>query len=255
MRVGLAWSTAEISSRGRVTMKRVVLAVSLAFFAVACSNDRSITITEQNKDSVLDEIKDSKAFTPDDVRLLIARQMRVSVTQSLKQPAPDWVGKTLDQVIADERKVQEDAKAKKSEEEKLAAEAKAKEEAKAEELRKAISLTVFDKGFIPSDIHNSRYEDYITVKCAYQNLSDKDIRAFTGAVRFTDLFDKEILEIGITIENPVRTSEKATWDGTIKYNQFRGPHQALRNAEMANMKITWIPKSVIFADGTRLGAN
>lgn len=121
------------------------------------------------------------------------------------------------------------------------------------ELPKAIALAVFDKGFIPSDIHNSRFDDYITVKCAYENVSGKDIRAFTGAVRFADLFDKEIMEVNLTIQDPIKAAEKATWNGTIKYNQFRDEHQSLRNAELANMKITWIPKSVIFTDGTRLG--
>jgi hypothetical protein len=234
-------------------MKRLAVAFSLAVLAVACAGDRGIKITEQNKDSVLEQIKESRSFTPDEVRLLLARRMRVSVAQSMKQPAPDWVGKTLEEIIEDERKVEQDAKAKEAEAERLASEARAKQEALASELRKAISLTVFDKGFIPSDIYNSQYDDFITVKCAYENLSGKDIRAFTGAVRFADLFDKEIITINLTIDDPIATAQKATWSGTIKYNQFRDEHQSLRNAEMANLKITWIPKSVIFVDGSRLG--
>jgi hypothetical protein len=222
---------------------------------VGCSGDRKTTITEGNKDSILDQIKDSRSFTPDEVRLLLARQVRVAAAESLKQPAPAWVGKTLEEVIADERKFEQDAKVRQAEADRLAAEAKAKEEAAAAELRKAITLTVYDKGFIPSDPYNSRYEDYITLKCTYQNVSGKDIRAFTGSVRFADLFDKEILTSGLTIDDPIKANDKATWSGTIKYNQFRDAHQSFRNAELANMKVTWIPKSIIFADGTQLGGS
>jgi hypothetical protein len=237
------------------SMKRLALTLSVALLTAACSSDRTIKVTEQNKNSILDQIKDSRSFTPEEVRLLLARQMRVSLAESLKQPAPEWVGKTLEQVIENERKIEQDAKAKHAETDRLAAEAKAKEEAAAAELRKAISLTVYDKGFIPSDIYNSRFEDYITIKVAYQNPSGKDIRAFTGKVKFADLFDKEIMTNNLTIEDPIKANDKATWIGTIKYNQFKDEHQSLRNAELANMKVTWIPKSIIFADGTKLGAS
>jgi hypothetical protein len=252
-RAACLWQRFKAINLREFTMKRLAVAFSIALLAVACSSDRSITITEQNKDSVLDQIKDSKSFTPDEVRLLMARRMRVAVANSQRQPGPDWVGKTLAQVIEDERKLDQDAKAKQAEVDRLAAEAKAKQDAMAAELRKAISLAVYDKGFIPSDIQNSRFDDYITVKCAYENVSGKDVRAFTGAVRFADLFDKEIMEVNLTIQEPIKASDKATWNGTIKYNQFMDDHQSLKNAELANMKITWIPKSIIFADGSKLG--
>jgi hypothetical protein len=90
-------------------------------------------------------------------------------------------------------------------------------------------------------------------RIVYENVSGKDIRAFTGTVRFADLFDKEIMNVNLTIQDPIKASAKATWNGSIKFNQFREEHESLRNAELTNMKITWIPRSVIFADGTKLG--
>lgn len=233
-------------------MRRLVL-LALVSLSVACAGERNLKITEDNKGRVLEEIKDSRSFSVEEVRLILARQMRVSLAESMKQPSPPWVGQTLQQIIDDERKLEQDAKAKQAESERLAAEAKAKEDALAEELRKAITLVVFDKGFIPSDIYNSRYEDYITVKCAYENRAGKDVRAFTGGVRFADLFEKEITTISLTIDDPIKAGEKATWNGTIKYNQFVDSHQTLRNAELKNLRITWIPKSIIFADGTQIG--
>jgi hypothetical protein len=38
-------------------------------------------------------------------------------------------------------------------------------------------------------------------------------------------------------------------------NQFIAEHQALRNADLANMKIVWMPKQVLFADGSSLGGD
>ena len=80
-------------------------------------------------------------------------------------------------------------------------------------MRGAISLTVFRKGFLASDPTEERYNDYITIKCAYQNTSTRDIRAFRGVLRFTDLFDRLIFESGLTISDPIAAGAKMQRDG------------------------------------------
>jgi hypothetical protein len=126
-------------------------------------------------------------------------------------------------------------------------------QSRSDPLLKALSLTVTAKGFIPSDPSSGRYEDLLTLKCSYQNTSDRDIRAFTGAVIFQDLFGKEILRASITISNPIKAGQQATWDGTLKYNQFTEAHQRFRGTELQDLKVVWQPASIIFADGTRIG--
>ena len=39
----------------------------------------------------------------------------------------------------------------------------------------------------------------------------------------------------------------------IEYNQFLNPHQQLRNTELKDMKVVWMPESVIFTDGSKIG--
>lgn len=120
-------------------------------------------------------------------------------------------------------------------------------------LLKAVSLTVVSKGFIPSDPNARRYQALLTLKCSYQNTSDRDIRAFTGAVIFQDLFGKEILRTNVTISEPIKGGQQATWDGTLRYNQFIDAHQRFRVAELQDLKVVWQPASIIFSDGTRIG--
>jgi hypothetical protein len=72
-------------------------------------------------------------------------------------------------------------------------------------------------------------------------------------VRFTDLFDKPVFESGMTISDPIKAGAKGNWSGTIEYNQFNESHQALRNSKLEDMKVIWIPKAVIYADGTKVG--
>jgi hypothetical protein len=57
----------------------------------------------------------------------------------------------------------------------------------------------------------------------------------------------------LTISDPIKADSKATWTGNIKYNQFISEHQSLRNTELADMKIVWLPSEILFADGTKIG--
>jgi hypothetical protein len=233
---------------------RLALALALVLSLAACSRDpKQVRVTEANQDKLMEEIKDDKGLTVDEARLLFTFLMRRGLVKGLGQSLPSIVGKTVGDLIADQRVFEADAKKRDAEQAKVATEAKGKEEAIASELRKALMLTVFEKDYAPSNAMAGRYQDYITIKCAYENTSGKDIRAFTGSVRFTDLFGKPVFETNLTVSDPIKAGAKATWNGAIDYNQFRDAHRSLRNAELANLKVVWLPKSIIYMDGTQAG--
>jgi hypothetical protein len=243
--------------RAMMIPKFVCLGIAVGtMFLSACSPDpRHFKITDQNKDRFMEELKTSRGLAVEEVGLLQSYHMRQAASKALGGTPSPPVGKTVGDLIEEERKFQADAKAKEAEREKLAAEAKAKADAVTEQMRGAIQLTVFDKGFIPSNLMGGRYNDYITVKCVYENKSAKGIRAFRGTVKFTDLFDREIYSSTLTISNPIGSGEKANWSGTIEYNQFKSEHQQLRNADLKDMKVVWFPESIIFDDGRQISAD
>jgi hypothetical protein len=230
-----------------------LLTAALAF-TLACAKDpHKLSITEQNKDNFMDSIKDSKRLTVDETRLLFAYQMRNAAAKAFGGTQKSMVGKTVGDLIDEERQFEDKAKKDQEEQKRLADEAKAKEEASAAELRKTVNLSVYKKSFRSADPTAGSYEDYIVIKCAYENTSGKDIRAFRGKLRFADLFGSEIYESGLTISDPIKAGAKATWSGSIKYNQFLDADVKLKNADLKDMKVEWVPLSVIFADGTKTG--
>ncbi len=203
----------------------------------------------------MDEIKDMKGFTVDEARLLVAFQIRRGMGSALGVSSEDPAGKSVGELLAQLKKQAAEEKTEADRQKRLAEEAKAKSDALAAELRKSIDLTVYEKGFVPSDIMGGRFRDKITIKCAYQNSSTKDIRAFRGTVQFTDLFGSEIFTTRLMISEPIGAGKKGNWDGAIEYNQFHRPHEQLRNTELKDMKVIWIPESVIFADGSKIGTS
>jgi hypothetical protein len=112
---------------------------------------------------------------------------------------------------------------------------------------------VYDKGFLPSNPLAGSYRDTLIIKCAYENTSPKDIRAFKGSVIFQDLFGTEIYRANLTISDPISAGAKTQWNGSIEYNQFIAAHKLFRNTELKDMKVIWMPASIIFVDGNRIG--
>jgi hypothetical protein len=238
------------------SMKSACLAfiMTAILFLQACSKDpHSVRITDKNKDTFMDEIKDMKGLTVGEVQLLIAYQIRGGISKAFGGKGGSTVGKTVGQLIEEGRKDAEAEKTEADKQKRLAVETKAKQEAIASELSKALTLTVYEKGFSPSNPFGGSYQDYLTIRCAYENSSTKDIRAFKGSVIFQDLFGTEIYRANLTISDPIIVGAKTQWNGSIEYNQFVAAHKQFRNTELKDMKVIWMPASIIFADGTRIG--
>jgi hypothetical protein len=136
--------------------------------------------------------------------------------------------------------LQKEAKANKTEADKqkrLADDAKGKEEALAAELRKSVNLTVYQKGFLPAIPSAGLYQDQITIACAYENTSPKDIRAFKGAVVFKDLVGVDVYNISLTISDPVNAGAQAKWNGSLQFNQFVLAQKRFRDTELKDMTV------------------
>jgi Sec-independent protein translocase protein TatA len=231
------------------TLMKIVAIACAAILLTSCGKDpRQVRITEKNRDTFLKDIKDMKGLTVEEANLLMAAQITDGMRKAFGGEERKVVGKTVGELLVELKKDAADQEAESKKQERLATEARAKEQARMSELRKAITLTVVSKGF-----EKAEYEEYITIKVAYENTSGKDIRAFQGKIQFTDLFGKEIYESGLTISDSVKAGEKKIWNGNIKYNQFMDSEKALRIGELSDMKVVWKPSGILFVDGTKVG--
>jgi hypothetical protein len=120
-------------------------------------------------------------------------------------------------------------------------------------LQRTIRFSVLGKGFIPSDASARRFQALLTLNCSYQNTSETDVRAFTGTVLFQDLFGREIFKVRVTISDSIPSGQAAAWNGTVDYNQFIESHRHFLETRLEDMKVVWLPSSIIFSDGTQIG--
>jgi hypothetical protein len=162
-------------------------------------------------------------------------------------------GKHVKDIIAEQKKIVEEMDAKEKESKRLAEEAAKKEAAIAAELANYIVVAPFKKTFHKADIMSGDFEDLINLDFAFENKGQKDIRAFKGVVKFKDLFGDVIHSSNISYDGTIKAASKKNWSGSLKFNQFTDSHVKLRDTELANMKSEWIPKAIIFSDGTKIG--
>lgn len=141
-------------------------------------------------------------------------------------------------------------KAEAAKQEKLAKEIQEKEDAEKARLRQVVTMALVEKSFVGSDPMSGRYQDYITLKVAIENNSDKDVKALKGVLIFKDIFGDEIIEVNFKYDEGIKALSRTTWEGGIDYNQFNDSHQRLRDIELKNLSLQWEPQTIIFEDET-----
>jgi len=115
----------------------------------------------------------------------------------------------------------------------------------------AFKVTVLSKGYRDSDVSGSNYiHAAVTLQVSFENLTGKDVRAFEGTIRFTDLLDNPIASLGMPVNHAISAGGTYVWDAEMEYNQFMERDRALRNADLQNMKVSFVTTKILYEDGT-----
>lgn len=220
-------------------MRKLIPIVTLCYLLFACSSPIE---KAYNKASLADDMLEVKAKLADEDFETLTGYI------ALKEIADDnMLGKTYSDLLVEAKELQESLKKQQEEADRLAEEARIEEAKRIEKLNNALTVTIFKKGFSEYD-----YDEYITMTFAFQNKTDKAIRAFTGVMVFNDLFDKEIKKLNLTYDDGVPASGRKNWPAQMDYNQFRDEDTSLKNKDLADIKLVWKPEKIIFTDGSTL---
>jgi len=216
----------------------LMLAISTVFIACNSSLDKKFSdkTTKEDIQTILEET-DSTSY-----KLIVSSILRYGLQ-----------GKKLEDYTY--RELLEEGKRWKAEQEKteqehkaLAEKAALEESKRVKRLQEVVFVTCYKKGYKEYD-----YRDYITYGFAFNNKTNKDIRAVKGSILFNDLFDEKISSLNLTYDSyiiPAGTS--INWEATSDYNQFLDTDVRLKNKDLKDLKVVWIPEKIIFVDGTTM---
>lgn len=208
---------------------------------ISCNNPLDKKYNEKTFPDDLKSILESKKADSTDLQYIAMYLVRA------KMLGETIDGKTYDELLKNAKNIRAEEEKKIAEEKVLAEKLRREEEEKVMRFNKALTLTVYDKGFMEGD-----YQNYITYKFAFRNNTDKTIRAIKGSVVFNDLFDVEIKSLNITYDtriNPHSTNKESM---TSDYNQFMDEDIRLKSKDIGDLKVVWKPEKIMFDDGTTL---
>lgn len=233
------WLKSKINPKNQKIMKKVVVLLFVSIIVLSCSNPVD---KPYKKDTLEEDIIEIKKKVTDEELETLAGYIAL---QELAEES--MLGKTYAELLDEAKQLQEKLKEQEEEERLLAEEARVNEAKRIEKLNNSLTVSMFDKGY-----SEYKYDEYITMKFAFHNKTEKDIRAFTGTVVINDLFDKEIQKINLTYDDGVLANSKKNWNAQTEYNQFKDEDVALKNKDMEDLKVVWKPEKIIYSDGTTL---
>ncbi len=59
-----------------------------------------------------------------------------------------------------------------------------------------------------------------------------------------------IISVKLAINESIEAAAKMRWSGTIKFNQFVDGHQRLKNAQQDGLKVEFVARKILFAEGS-----
>ncbi len=219
------------------------LLCTLLLVCSSCANIKRQKVTDENKDKLISEVATSKDLTDEERQLLSGYIARQNVSRIFQGGTPSIpTGKTIGEMIEDQRKwVAQNAEKKKAEEEKvqkLSAEIAAKEAA----LREFVTVTLYS-------LKESEYGGMkgFEARIAFK-AGSKDIRAFQGNLALSDVLGNSVGELPVRVLTPLKARESGTMDYSNLYMAFR----ELQGKRLEDIKAQWKPTKILFADSTEL---
>ncbi|MDY2588199.1 hypothetical protein [Winogradskyella aquimaris] len=215
-------------------MRKSLLLILTIVISFSCSTPLDKKYSDETFEADLKEIKEDGKLSEDDAMTLAGWIVRA------KLKGENLEGKSYNEII-------KEAKNYKKEQELLTEKAKLEEVEKRQRMGQVLIVALYDKGYEKYD-----YKDYLTYSFAFENKSNKDIRAFKGTISIQDLFNSEIKSISLTIDDPINAGSVFKGTYTTDYNQFRDEDVRLRNKDLEDIKVVWTPEKILFADGTSM---
>lgn len=108
-----------------------------------------------------------------------------------------------------------------------------------------LSVTLSGKVF--SKVNN---KDCFIYTVSFQNTTTKNIRMVVGSISLNDLLDREIKNIPLVLDEPLKAMGAVKKTYTVDYNSNSEADKSIRLKELVDLRVLWNPEKIIFEDGT-----
>jgi hypothetical protein len=217
----------------------VIFAILLLILTFGCNSSLDQPYQEDTLENDLQTIRQQVG---DDEADLLAGYLTL---QALGDT--DFSGQTYREILSEAETWKQNLQTQLAEQEKQEEIARQQAQEKRARLGAILSVSLVDKGYTEYD-----YQEYLTYTFSFRNMTQKDIRAFTGKIVFQDLFEREISSISLTYDEVIPADSTIQWNAQTDFNPYIDKDVALRNKKLENIKTAWYPQQILFTDGSKL---
>lgn len=230
-------------------MRLRLMVIALVLLCVGCANVRNEQVSQSNLDSAGKDVAKSKLSDADKTAFMAA------VLRSSMGAGASIDGKTVGQIIDQEKQDEATEAARAHVQAELAAQARAKADAEEKALASAVTVVLYKTSYVPKDPNwaeggGSPYEE-MTFFFSAKNNSGKSVRAFEGTMRFEDTLGNKIQDIDIKATPSKDVPPQGTLDVSEKSNLFADLSQ-LKNTPLTRITKIWKPSKIVFSDGSSM---
>ena len=211
----------------------ILFASFLLIVFSSCSDAMNKTYSSQSYVNDIEAIKQSNKTSFEDIEIL-TKYIALS-----KIAGNDLQGKTYEEIL---NKIKTIRKNNSDQSTQLEME----KEAARQRMSSYLTVSISDKIF--SNINN---KDCFTYNVIFRNTSSKNIKMVVGSISLNDLLDREIKNIPIVLDEPLRGNLILNKKYIESYDQNNENDKRIRSKNLVDLRVIWNPVKIIFTDGTK----
>lgn len=120
-------------------------------------------------------------------------------------------------------------------------------------MKQMIEVTLDNTQIVPEDTRAGRFNPALRMSFTYRNAGNETIRAFTGVVVMSDLFDRPHKRYTLTHDISMLPGVSQKVERSVDINRFITEDRWIEETALTNMKVTFEPSSILLADGRQIG--
>tara|TARA_Y100001960_G_C14396901_1_gene691449 strand:- start:115 stop:765 length:651 start_codon:yes stop_codon:yes gene_type:complete len=109
-----------------------------------------------------------------------------------------------------------------------------------------IKVELLSKEYIDGD-----FQDGVNMEIKFTNGSGKNIKGIKGTAEINDIFDDNITQFNLSLDEPIAAGESFVYEGGVTTNQFDSGDKKLISTPFDRLKFKFKPEVILFEDGTK----
>jgi hypothetical protein len=223
--------------------------LALALALASCSDPKRVRFASETPDAVLAQLQGRKGLSVDETRLLYAFVARTRI-DVVEGTGPPLAGRTVGEVIAEER-AWEQAHAEAIAGAQLHSSRRKERQAEAQRsMTDVLTVRVWEAIDVAEQAPGTPRQ--LRLRLGLSNGGARDIVAFEGTVRFTDVYGRDQFECPVHVAELFAAGEDTERMVFVQCVPSPGLEDRVWHVRLADTKMTWDPYVVRFKNGEEL---